>query len=34
MIEMIEGESGTLAFLLKSSVIKNLVFEQKKADTL
>lgn len=31
MIEMIEGESGTLAFLLKSSVIKNLVFEQKKS---
>ena len=31
MIEMIEGESGTLAFLLKNSVIKNLVFEQKKS---
>ncbi len=30
MIEMISGKSGTLAFLLKNSVIKNIVLEQKK----
>ena len=30
MIEIMEDESGTLAFLLKNSVVKNLVLEQKK----